>query len=109
MFDFERYEAKLRERLKTSHGRFWHRLDGWKDHVNRHIWRTTRAGSPERIKAFENYKQAVFKVHLVHHFWWFVHNVICHPLIGICPIKPFFEFHDFTSRKINPPEEEDEE
>jgi len=35
-----------------------------------------------------------------HNFWWFVHNCIAHPLIGICPIKTFFRFHDWTSHKI---------
>jgi len=37
----------------------------------------------------------------MHHYWWFVHNCVCHPLIGVFPIKPFFDFHDWTSRKIN--------
>ena len=36
-----------------------------------------------------------------HHFWWFVHNCIAHPLIGICPVRWTFDFHDYTSRKIN--------
>lgn len=35
-----------------------------------------------------------------HHFWWFVHNCITHPCIGICPMKWAFDFHDFTSRKL---------
>lgn len=38
---------------------------------------------------------------LVHGFWWVVHNCISHPLIGVCPVKPFFEFHDWTSIKLN--------
>lgn len=33
--------------------------------------------------------------------WWFVHNCIAHPLIGVAPIKPLFNFHDWTSGKIN--------
>lgn len=39
----------------------------------------------------------------LHHWWWFVHNVVAHPLIGVAPSKPTFQFHDFTSRKINQP------
>ena len=35
-----------------------------------------------------------------HHFWWFMHNCVAHFLIGICPIKLFFRFHDWTSKKI---------
>lgn len=34
-------------------------------------------------------------------FWWIMHNVVSHPLIGILPFKPFFQFHDYTSVKIN--------
>lgn len=37
----------------------------------------------------------------LHHFWWVVHNCVSHPLIGIAPVKPFFDFHDWTSHKIN--------
>jgi hypothetical protein len=36
-----------------------------------------------------------------HMFWWFVHNSIAHPLIGFLPWKPFFQFHDWTSRKMH--------
>lgn len=36
-----------------------------------------------------------------HHFWWFVHNCVAHPLIGVCPIPFFFRFHDYTARRIN--------
>jgi len=35
-----------------------------------------------------------------HTFWWFIHNFISHPLIVI-PVKPFFDFHDWTSRKMH--------
>lgn len=37
---------------------------------------------------------------LYHHLWWFVHNCIAHPLIGVIPCRPTFEFHDYTSRKL---------
>jgi len=37
-----------------------------------------------------------------HHFWWFVHNCIAHPLIGFFPMWSWtFRFHDYTSDKIN--------
>lgn len=58
-------------------------------------------GSEERFR--ERIRQ--FKVKsmplALHHAWWVVHNCVAHPLIGVAPIKPFFDFHDYTSRKIN--------
>jgi hypothetical protein len=33
--------------------------------------------------------------------WWWTHNCIAHPLIGMLPIKVTFDFHDWTSRKLN--------
>lgn len=55
-------------------------------------------------KRFENrvnkYKRRNTPVR-VHHFWWFVHNCIAHPLIGIFPCRRTFAFHDYTSDKIN--------
>jgi hypothetical protein len=36
-----------------------------------------------------------------HWGWWLLHNCITHPLIGVMPIKPMFEFHDWTSRRLN--------
>ncbi len=50
-----------------------------------------------RIEGFEKENKPVFK----HHFWWFVHNCIAHPAIGILPNKSTFDFHDWTSKKIN--------
>lgn len=38
---------------------------------------------------------------LGHHWWWFVHNCIAHPAIGLCPTTKTFQFHDWTSVKIN--------
>lgn len=32
--------------------------------------------------------------------WWLVHNLIAHVLIGLFPFKPFFQFHDWTSRRM---------
>jgi len=64
----------MKKRLSTSYGRFEVRIEKWK--------RETGSALP-------------------HHFWWFVHNCIAHPAIGLAPIRRTFEFHDFTSRKIN--------
>lgn len=36
-----------------------------------------------------------------HHVWWLIHNCIAHPMIGIAPSKFTFDFHDWTSKKIN--------
>jgi len=59
-------------------------------------------GSAERFPIrVENFKKKKKALPLLQHgFWWFVHNCITHPLIGICPIKPLFEFHDWTSVKL---------
>lgn len=53
---------------------------------------------PIRVENFRK-KRKVLPV-LQHGFWWFIHNCITHPLIGICPIKPLFQFHDWTSVKL---------
>lgn len=33
--------------------------------------------------------------------WWLVHNCVAHPLIGVLPIRATFDFHDWTSKKLN--------
>lgn len=71
MFDFDDHTPP---ELKTSHGRFHNRIKIWMRHK----------GSAKE-----------------HHFWWFVHNCIAHPMIGLLPHKKCFEFHDYTSDKIN--------
>ena len=50
-----------------------------------------------RVSIFKKEDKPVYK----HHFWWFVHNCIAHPMIGIYPCKKTFDFHDWTSKKIN--------
>lgn len=58
-------------------------------------------GSQQRFKArIEEFKKKALPV-AVHHAWWVVHNCVAHPLIGLFPSKPTFDFHDYTSRKIN--------
>jgi hypothetical protein len=54
---------------------------------------------PKRIKKFRKAEKR-FPI-LQHYFWWVMHNCITHFLIGIVPIKPFFQFHDWTSVKLN--------
>ncbi len=51
----------------------------------------------KRIKEFKSEAKPIYK----HHSWWFVHNCIAHPLIGVIPCKSTFDFHDWTSKKIN--------
>lgn len=36
-----------------------------------------------------------------HTFWWVVHNAVAHPLIAVFPKRRFFQFHDWTSRKMH--------
>jgi hypothetical protein len=58
-------------------------------------------GSEQRYNSrVANYKdkRQPLKRHL---FWWLVHNCVAHPLIGVFPIKTFFDLHDWTSGKIN--------
>lgn len=50
-----------------------------------------------RVAVFQKENKPVYK----HHFWWFVHNCIAHPMIGVWPSKKSFDFHDWTSKKIN--------
>ena len=51
----------------------------------------------ERIKVYDARRTP----RVSHHFWWFVHNCVAHPLIGMAPLKFAFDFHDWTSKKIN--------
>ena len=62
---------------------------------------TTGSGErfPKRIEKFRKAEKN-FPI-LQHYFWWVMHNCITHPLIGFIPVKPFFQFHDWTSVKLN--------
>jgi hypothetical protein len=51
----------------------------------------------KRVNTFKKEDKPVYK----HHFWWFVHNCVAHPLIGMLPNKTTFDFHDWSSKKIN--------
>lgn len=51
----------------------------------------------KRKEVFKQEEEPIYK----HHVWWLIHNCIAHPLIGIFPCKKTFDFHDWTSIKIN--------
>lgn len=38
---------------------------------------------------------------LHHYFWWVMHNVFAHFVIGLVPIRFFIRFHDWTSKYLN--------
>src|SRR5690348_2106646 len=96
--DLISFEEKKREKLKTSHGRFHHRISLWRDHGYQDLWNANRVSNkkPElREKELKLLKLKVSWAKTQHHFWWFVHNCIAHPMIGLLPIKKTFSFHDY--------------
>lgn len=56
-------------------------------------------GSEERYHEHTEAKTTAFLVK--HRAWWLIHNLVAHPLIGVVPTKTTFDFHDWTSRKMN--------
>lgn len=44
---------------------------------------------------------------VAHTFWWFVHNCIAHPLIGILPCRHTFDFHDWSSERMHRPNDKE--
>lgn len=38
---------------------------------------------------------------LRHYGWWFLHNCIAHPMLGVVPCTQTFQLHDWTSKKLN--------
>jgi hypothetical protein len=62
--------------LRTSHGRFWARLDKFKARYS-------------------------FLPRTRHLFWWWNHNLLSHFAIGLLPIRLSFWFHDWTSDRLN--------
>lgn len=85
MFDPEMYKEEddeLRERLSTSIGRFEHRLENFEE-------------SREKIGKSTILPKTTYAM------WWFLHNGVAHPIIAVMPIKAAFDFHDYTSDKIN--------
>ena len=39
--------------------------------------------------------------YVTHRFWWVIHNCVAHSALGIWPCHSTFQFHDWTSRKLN--------
>jgi hypothetical protein len=64
-------------------------------------FKRVETGSAERYPTRVKKHLDLYGISALHHWWWVVHNCVSHPMIGILPIKPFFEFHDWTSKKIN--------
>ncbi len=60
-------------------------------------------GSEERFEQRQTvwHEQTQHFPKIKHLGWWLVHNCVAHPLIGLCPLHFAFEFHDWTSRKLN--------
>lgn len=77
MFDFDDdYDPDADDwDLRTSYGRYHDRIEGWKIFNPRTGW-------------------------LRHHFWWMIHNIPVHVLIGLFPFKPLFMLHDWTSSRL---------
>ena len=104
MFDFSKYEEAEREQMKTSHGRFWNRIGKWETYAFRKVVIENADKKPGERKS-QSLKSYNVKIALAEHgFWWFVHNCISHPIIGVLPVKKSFEFHDYTSKRINAPD-----
>ena len=84
MFGFDKPED-------GSQARFWDRVDHW------------RTGTPEAIPIIQSASGKVGRtLPLAQHYaWWLIHNLVAHPAIGVLPIKASFDFHDWTSRKLN--------
>ena len=59
---------------------------------------TTKERFKTRVALHKYQKKSVSR----HHFWWFMHNCVAHPFIGLFPKWDWtFKFHDYTSDKIN--------
>ncbi|MEK6829898.1 MAG: hypothetical protein AABY15_07295 [Nanoarchaeota archaeon] len=124
MFGFLKEEA---EEL-GSVGRFYKRIEKFRKRNIREktawaVYREESSSYPERLKSWNKQKLSKLKPAnlreprkpsrpnvpkfriippvIEHHFWWLLHNCIAHMLIGIIPVKWFFTFHDWTSRKLN--------
>lgn len=121
MFGFTQEEMKVlgsRERFANRIEKFRSRNELDKDLYNLHL-ETLELIEIERlngeciddhkewcekyIEDNKNYKRPfrIFHPVIEHHFWWLMHNWAAHFMIGLLPLKPFFDFHDWTSVKLN--------
>lgn len=91
----------------AGHASFVHGLDEedqervFKELEEKEFSSSNETGAEDRFEkrkeVFKQQEEPLYK----HHFWWLVHNCIAHPLIGFFPCKKTFDFHDWTSIKIN--------
>lgn len=73
---FEQWEKEKQERLKTSEGRYYHRLQSFHHDGRPYPWAR----------------------HTAH---WLLHNVVVHPLVGLLPGKVTTKLHDLSSEWLN--------
>lgn len=53
----------------------------------------------KRINAWSTRTRVLPKVR--HDAWWFLHNAVSHPLLGLWPSQKAVWFHDWTSQHLN--------
>jgi hypothetical protein len=89
MFDFKKPEDGSEERYEQR----------------KRVWQGLEPFDPETISSTPNPDKPDINPHNLpaakHHFWWLLHNLVAHPAIGLFPVKTAFDFHDWTSRKLN--------
>ena len=80
MFNFDDFDEDDEDydgfNLRTSFGRYHHRKITWYVKTQNWTWWPR------------------------HYFWWFVHNSVVHPILGIMPLEFVFKIHDYTSEKL---------
>ena len=87
MFDFDKPED-------GSEDRFHERVENWKTCTYKVV-----SVVPEEEYAAPKVTRRIPLVQ--HYFWWLIHNLVAHPMIGVFPIKKSFQFHDWSSHKLN--------
>lgn len=61
--------------------------------------RTSQGRYQRRVHMFKIDGKSFSRIR--HGFWWVLHNCVAHPLLGILPFSKTFQFHDWTSNKLN--------
>jgi hypothetical protein len=89
MFNFEEPEDGSQERFRTRQ-RMWEGLQPFDKSM------VSEAPNPE---TFTINPHNLPKIQ--HYMWWLLHNLVAHPVIAIAPVKVAFDFHDWSSRKLN--------
>lgn len=89
MFNFEEVENGSEERF----------------HKRQRVWQGFEPFDPDMVSAAPNPKTFTINPkelpRVKHYIWWLIHNCVAHPAIGLVPVKVAFDFHDWTSRKLN--------